>query len=165
MSDAPCVCPSAGYCQRYQRYMLAYDYDFCREDAGLTAAQTEKFRNYWKTTPGNELAFLTRAVFRLGDFVAHWIKACSFGLITQKSGCGCARRQDKLNAFGDWLRKMMCRKTPMNPSLVTECQKKKQQLDASISESILQATNIKQSSNAGCQHSSRTASVTYKGTC
>ena len=43
-----------------------------------------------------------KRVFGLGDLTAWAIKACTFGRVKQKPGCGCSRRQATMNRWWSW---------------------------------------------------------------
>jgi hypothetical protein len=43
-----------------------------------------------------------KRVFGLGDLTAWAIKACTFGRVRQKPGCGCSRRQATMNRWWSW---------------------------------------------------------------
>ena len=53
----------------------------------------QKEQDTWKS------AILGAGSVGFGDTVKHWIETVSFGLIKQKPGCGCERRQHKLNKW------------------------------------------------------------------
>jgi hypothetical protein len=46
--DEPCVCPVAGFCERYGRTMAGRLYDICRGQAeGLTPEKCRAYRRNW----------------------------------------------------------------------------------------------------------------------
>ena len=64
-----------------------------RESEEKNILSQEKVQPRWKN------AILGSGSVGFGDTVKHWIETVSFGLIKQKPGCGCQRRQHRLNKW------------------------------------------------------------------
>ena len=64
-----------------------------RESEEKNIFSQEKVQPRWKN------AILGSGSVGFGDTVKHWIETVSFGLIKQKPGCGCQRRQHRLNKW------------------------------------------------------------------
>lgn len=144
--EPACECQMARYCHRRQRFMMGHDIHVCRVAADVTPQIKERFERYWARTTHPEIIppgpKRPKRPFRLGDRVARWIKIGTFGLLTQKSGCGCGHRQAKLNAFSDGLFRLFRRKPRISPERIAECQRLKAAQEASVAAAISAATDI-----------------------